>query len=229
MANFQPIYEKTLKKEGGFQKFANDSANYVNGKLIGTNRGISAQAYATFYGKTPTEADMKALTAEQAYTIYKRNYWDKINGDLIKNQSVAEMMFQFVIGSGLGQISNLKDIANSVNGKVIFVSNDKPFTAAEIELINQLNALNYWTALKAWRLKFYNTIVANDIAKWEKANGRKITEAEALKYTDKQFLKGWINRLNSYTFEPTTDEKKNYLKLILAVLILIMLIFRFLR
>ena len=109
MANFQPIYENTLKKEGGFQNSPNDSANYcysfVNGKrtrgaLIGTNRGISATALQVYLGRCPSVAEMKAVTPELAYKIYKKNFWDKINGDIIKSQSVASMIFQMRIGSG---------------------------------------------------------------------------------------------------------------------------------
>ena len=182
MADFKPIFENTLKKEGGFQKFSDDSANYVNGVLIGTNRGISAQAYYTFYGRVPTEADMKALSQDQAYQIFKKNYWNKINGDKIKNQSVAAMMFQFIIGSGASQLSDLKDIANKVNGKDVLSSNDTPFTDSQIEFINGLNQLKYWEALKKWRHEFYIKLVAK-------------------KPGLKKFLNGWQSRLNSYVFK----------------------------
>lgn len=183
MANFDPIFILTLSHEGGFQKLANDSANYVNGKLIGTNRGISAVGYYDFYKKIPTEQDMKLLTSEQAKAIYKKNYWDKINGDKIKNQSVAELMFQYIIGSGASQISNIKDIANVIAGKKIISSNDNKFTDAEINIINNLASDKFWEALKAWRHSFFIRLVT-------------------LKPKLKQFLNGWQTRLNSYKFIP---------------------------
>lgn len=187
MADFRKIFELTLNHEGGFQKFANDSANYVNGKLIGTNRGISASAYYTYYKRVPTEQDMRNLTKEQAYQIYKANYWNKINGDKINNQSVAELMFQYIIGSGASQLSDLKDIANKVAGKKIIASVDRTFTDAEIELINKLPAKIYWEALKAWRHAYFLRLVA-------------------AKPKLKQFLKGWQKRLNSYVFVPTEKD-----------------------
>lgn len=182
MADFKPVYEKTLKKEGGFQKFPNDSANYVNKVLIGTNHGISAIAYADYYKRTPSEADMKALTQKQAYDIFKKNYWNKINGDRILNQSVSELMFQFIIGSGASQLSDLKDIANRVAGKKILASTDKPFTNEEIDLINKLDARKYWDEMKAWRHAYFLMITSRN---------PKL----------KQFLKGWQNRLDSYEFK----------------------------
>lgn len=181
MASFDPIFNLTLNHEGGFQKLANDSANYVKGKLIGTNRGISAIGYYDFYKKIPTELDMRNLKVEQAKAIYKKNYWDKINGDKIKNQSVAELMFQFIIGSGASQLSDLKDIANVIAGKKIIASIDKTFTDAEIAIINSLPSDKYWNALKLWRHAFFIRLTT-------------------VKPKLKQFLKGWQNRLNSYKF-----------------------------
>ncbi len=183
MAYFDPVYNLTLKHEGGFQQFPNDSANYVNGKLIGTNKGISAEGYYAYYKKVPTVQDMKNLTFEQAKAIYKKNYWDKINGDKIKNQSVAELMFQFIIGSGASQLSDLKDIANVISGKKLILSIDRAFTDAEINIINALPSDKYWAALKAWRHAFFVRLVAK-------------------KPKLKQFLKGWQNRLDSYKFIP---------------------------
>lgn len=194
MAQFDPVFNLTLKHEGGFQQFPNDSANYVNGKLIGTNRGISAIAYYSHYKKVPTVQDMKNLTVEQAKAIYKRNYWDKINGDKINNQSVAELMFQFIIGSGASQLSDLKNIANIIAGKKVMAEIDKTFTDAEAAIINSLPAVKYWAALKAWRHSFFIRLV--------KAKPKL-----------QQFLKGWQKRLDSYVFKPspqdTTDNNSN--------------------
>lgn len=181
MATFDPIFNLTLNHEGGFQKLVNDSANYIDGKLIGTNRGISAVGYYGFYKKIPTEQDMKSLTVEQAKAIYKKNYWDKINGDKIKNQSVAELMFQYIIGSGASQLSDIKDIANIIAGKKLIVSIDRTFTDAEISIINNLSSDKLWNSLKEWRHAFFIRLVAK-------------------KPKLKQFLKGWQSRLNSYKF-----------------------------
>jgi len=189
MADFKPIYDTTLVHEGGFQKFPNDSANWVTDpntkqiKLIGTNHGISAVAYQNHYKRIPTEADMKALTKAQAYEIFKKNYWNKINGDKIKNQSVAQMMFQFIIGSGASQLSDLKDIAGiTARNKNLLKSNDLPITDKEAEVINSLNQEAYWKNLKSWRHAFFIKLT---------------TKKPKLK----QFLKGWQKRLNSYVFK----------------------------
>lgn len=202
MASFEKAIVNTFKAEGGFQAKKNDKANYVNGKLIGTNRGISAQAYYTYYKRVPTVADMKALTVEQAKMIFKGNYWDKVAGDLIVNQSVAEMMFQYIIGSGASQLSDIKDRANEVAGKWVLLSNDHPISRMDAIFINDLDQAKLHANMKAWRFGHYNRVVAASIAAWENEHGRKITEKEALTETKKEFLKGWQNRLNTHIFKP---------------------------
>lgn len=209
MANFKPVFDLTLKHEGGFQKFPNDSANIINGVVIGTNRGISAQAYKQYFKKTPTENDMRALTEEQAAAIFKANYWNKINGDKIKNQSIAELMFQYIIGSGASQLSDLKDIANMVAGKKVLASTDTPFTDAEAEIINNLPQKKYWDALKEWRHAFFLRIVNNSIEKLTRQLGRTPTEKELNDKTLKRFLKGWQSRLNSYVYVDSNGSFQN--------------------
>ena len=80
MADFEKAIKNTFRSEGGFQNDPADNANYVRGVLIGTNRGISAQGYATFYKRIPTVSDMMKLTEEEAKRIFKGNryrckYW----------------------------------------------------------------------------------------------------------------------------------------------------------
>jgi len=182
MADFEKAIKNTFNSEGGFQNDKTDNANYVNGVLIGTNRGISAQGYAAFYKRTPTVEEIKNLSIEDAKKIFKGNYWNKICGDSIKNQSVAEMMFQYVIGSGSSQISDLKDIANAVHGDVeVLVENDLPFTLAEVAFINALDQKKYFDALYKWRYHLYDTIILRNPAK-------------------AKYLKGWRNRLATHKF-----------------------------
>ena len=181
MASFEKAVITTFKAEGGFENDKEDNANFVNGVCIGTNRGISAQAYYAYFKKIPTEKQMRDLTPEQAMLIYKGNYWDKIAGDFIVNQSVAELMFQFIIGSGQGQVSDIKDLANKANGSAVLISNDLPITKADSIFINGLNQSLYFKGLWDFRLSFYDKVVKNTPAK--------------IKY-----LKGWQNRLNTHKF-----------------------------
>lgn len=185
MASFEAEYLKTKPREGGFQNHEDDKANYVNGVLIGTNLGISAQAYYGYYKKIPTVEQMKALTVEQAMKIYKSNYWDKIAGDYIINQSVAALMFQFIIGSWVSQLSDIKDIANDTFGRDVLVSNDLPITKSDAIFINSINQEKFHANLKQWRFNYYDRIcLANP-----KLN---------------KFKSGWQKRLNGHIFKEET-------------------------
>lgn len=181
MADFRKAIIGTFKAEGGFQNDPADNANYVNGVLIGTNKGISAQGYYSFYKKVPTEQDMRNLTEEQAMKIFKWNYWDKVGGDYIINQSVAELMFQFIIGSGSSQLSDLKDIANAVHGEEVLKEDDTPITLVQANFINNLNQERYHAALKQWRYDWYDLVVKRNPSK-------------------QKFLKGWRNRLDKHVY-----------------------------
>ena len=65
-----------------------------------------------------------------------------------------------------------------------------------------LSAVNFadpeelFDAIYQERVKFLNAIVSNSVAAYEKKIGRKATETELLKYTQKRFINGWLNRLN---------------------------------
>lgn len=181
MASFEKAILNTFKAEGGFQNDPKDNANYVGKTLIGTNRGISAQGYYAFYKRIPTVAQMKNLSEQQAKDIFKGNYWDKIGGDFIKNQSVAELMFQFIIGSGASQLSDLKDIANIINGTDILIENDFPFSRQDCDFINKIDQQKYHASMIEWRLKWYDFVVSRNPDK-------------------AKFLKGWQNRLETHKF-----------------------------
>ena len=182
MANFEQAILNTFKAEGGFQADPNDNANFVKGVLIGTNRGISASGYYDYFKKVPTVLDMKNLTVETAKQIFKGNYWDKIAGDYIKNQSVAEMMFQFIIGSGQSQVSDIKDLANKTFATNVLVSNDLPITQSDANFINGLNQSLFFDNLWHWRELFLKAVAKNNPKK-------------------EKFLNGWLIRLSTHKFK----------------------------
>lgn len=188
MASFESQFPRILRFEGGYQNRPKDSANYCNGQLIGTKYGVSAEGFQNYFGRCPSVEEMQNLTTDIAREIAKNNYWDIINGDKIENQSVADLMFDYIWGSGQSQISNLKAIANQVNGKKLIVENDNKITDAEANIINNLNQELYFASLKEFRIRFFNTLAQSNPDKYA------------------EDLHGWINRINKYTF--VSDQKK---------------------
>ena len=65
-----------------------------------------------------------------------------------------------------------------------------------IEAVNFADPKSLFLAIYDERVKFINNIVERSVSEYEKKIGRKATETELLKYTQKRFRKGWLNRLS---------------------------------
>ena len=77
--DWEEYIDKTIigTHEKGFQSHSKDTGNYVNGKNIGTNFGITPKTYAEYKGVSPTSisrSDMKNLKKKEAIDIYLTNY-----------------------------------------------------------------------------------------------------------------------------------------------------------
>lgn len=180
-ANFDASIKRVYEYEGGYQNSPNDTGNYFNGKLIGTNLGITPQAYYNYYHSAPGVDTIKNLTRSKSDPIYQANYWNKIRGNEIANDAVASLMLDSVVQSGLSQIKAFKKIANAISWKKIFAETTTPFTAQEIKLLNALPQQTYFNQLKAYRKRFYE-----DLAKKQPKN--------------KVFINGWLKRLDKHKF-----------------------------
>lgn len=98
MADFNHAVIKTLMKEGG-SKITDDPDDA--GGL--TKYGISQRAYPNLNIRNLTEADAK--------NIYKHDYWDKIKGDDITSQVIAENIFDTAVNMGPRTASRLAQVA----------------------------------------------------------------------------------------------------------------------
>lgn len=100
MASYEIFKSKIERNEGGFQKLPNDFGNYNSkNELVGTNHGVSAIVYEEIIGRPPTEAEMRAITKQEAHKIFKTRFWDKLNADFINSQKVADMLADHGINS----------------------------------------------------------------------------------------------------------------------------------
>jgi lysozyme family protein len=203
MASFEKAIVGVLNWEGGYQSFSNDSANYCSGKLIGTNRGISAVAYKGYYGTCPTIEQIKSLTKEQALFIYKKNYWDPIKGDDIINQSVAEIIFSRIIGEGNSSIPRIKKSINTVYGKDVTILSNYIISKTDTFYINKADQQKLFEQIKSDKKLFLEGLASSNPEKYG------------------QFIKGWLNRLKSYIFKPNDTTKLILLMMCLAVIVII--------
>lgn len=130
MAKFDPAYQKTLGREGGYGNRPDDSGNWACGQLVGTNYGISAPVLQEWIGRCPSPSEMANLSLSTAKDIYKKNFWDVLLADKIKNQSVAEILFDTKVLQG-NRVATF--VGNALHDSAVKV----PFTQAVVEKINK--------------------------------------------------------------------------------------------
>lgn len=170
MANFTTSYNRTAANEGGYQVSPNDPGNYNGaGQLVGTNWGISAKVYEEWLGRSVTAQDMKSMTKATAKNIMQAKYWDKIKGDQLPNQYVADIFFDGVVNHGQGV-----RLAQEVLG----VSQDNIFGPQTLTALLNASPATFYNAYKERRRKYYYQLAQNP--------GQLV------------FLSGWLERLDKY-------------------------------
>ncbi len=86
-----------IDSEGGLTTDPDDPGNWTGGKVgfglcRGTKFGISAAAYPGL--------DIASLTCDEAATIYRRDYWARIEGDTLP-QALALIVFDATVNAGV--------------------------------------------------------------------------------------------------------------------------------
>lgn len=140
-----------LKNEGGYVNDPNDPGGE-------TNFGICKRSYPN--------VDIKNLTKDGAKAIYKKDYWDKVNGDQINDQNLATSVFDFAVNAGVG--TAIKQVQKMLNVTADGVLGPKTMAA-----LNASSGLSKSFAKS--RVRYYIDIVKS-------------------KPTQIEFLTSWMNR-----------------------------------
>jgi hypothetical protein len=169
------VLDTILVAEGGYQTLPKDKGNYrPDGTLVGTNRGITSQALATYKGvnaNTITAEDIKAVTEQDAREIYINNYYLKPKLDMLPD-NIRASVFDMNINAGSNSIKILQRLAGLTGEEVDGGMGPNTLKAIEKAAITPDQ---YADA----RIKYYKEVVKKDPEK-------------------KEFLDGWINRANKY-------------------------------
>ena len=145
--NFDKAFDLLIGHEGSYTDLRSDPGNWTGGKvglgvLKGTKYGIAANSYPNL--------DIKNLTLNQAKTIYKRDYWDKIKGDQLP-PDLAFHVFDMAVNSGISRgIKLLQKTAGTTEDGLI-----GPATLAAVSRMNVANAVLIYNAN---RLQFYTSL-----------------------------------------------------------------------
>lgn len=188
MANVDSLLPYILKFEGGF---VNDPADAGGA----TNKGVTIATWRQVgYDKDGDGdidvADLKLLTdADVRNRVLKPAFWDRWKADRIISQGVANILVDWVWGSGKHGIVIPQRLLGVVPDGIV---GEKTLAA-----VNAANPRQLFDAIFEARKKFLHDITNQSVARYERKIGRKATEAELKKHTNKRFIKGWLNRLEA--------------------------------
>ncbi len=93
--NFDKCLHMLLEHEGGYVNDSRDSGGM-------TNLGVTKRVYDKWIGRESTEQEMRDLTPEDVAPIYKKNYWDRVKGDLLPS-GLDWACFDWAVNSGSGR------------------------------------------------------------------------------------------------------------------------------
>jgi lysozyme family protein len=155
MANFNDSINFVLRWEGGETV---DSGGF-------TKYGISQKSYPNL--------NIAALTIDDAKQIYRRDYWNKIFGDQIRDQSSALALFDYAVNAGPGKaIMDAQRVLNAAGAGLNVDGGMGPLTLAAI------NARG--------------PAFAQDLTKFRNDFYKRLVEQNPEKYG--QYLTGWLRR-----------------------------------
>jgi lysozyme family protein len=173
MANFDVFLPLLIRFEGGYVDDPVDPGG-------ATNKGITLRTFSecakNLLGIEPTLDNLKALTDEQAGTIYKALYWSKTHGEDMASQDLANIVCDFYVNAGANATKLLQTILIEM-GATLTV--DGVIGPGSVQALRGIDQSQVYRRYKQGRIKYYENLVQS-----QPALGK--------------FLKGWLNRVNSF-------------------------------
>lgn len=162
MADFLPAYEQTLGFEGGYKH-----TSVVNDRGSETYAGLSRKANPHWSGWKFLDAGSEP-PAELVREAYRAGYWDTIRGDDIKDQNIANNLYDFAVNAG---VTTAVRLAQGVVG----TTQDGKIGTKTLHALNTFPSLIFVLMYYVARTKRYEQIVSKD-------------------RTQGKFLLGWLRR-----------------------------------
>ncbi len=114
MADFTTAFKLTMKSEGLYVHDPDDPGGETY-KGIARSRNSKWQGWVIIdmlktKSNFPKNLNDDVELQVQIEMFYEANYWDKVQGDLITNQDIAESIFDFAVNAGVRTSARLAQI-----------------------------------------------------------------------------------------------------------------------
>lgn len=171
MASSSKLVPFILQWEGGFVNDPDDLGG-------ATNKGITIGAFTEYRKrkgqKAPTVDDLKNISDAEWLDVFKSLYWDRWKADEIKNQSVANILVDWVWASGSHGIKRPQ--------RLLGVKADGIVGEQTIAALNAMDAAMLFKMIKDDRAKFVDEICR-------------------ARPKNEKYRKGWMSRINAIRYE----------------------------
>lgn len=147
MADFAKAFVQTMKAEGGYVNDPQDPggetykgiARKMNSKWDGWVLVDSMKQQKGF----PANLEASTQLQEKIKTFYEINFWDKVRGDEIGDQDIADSIFDFAVNAGIVTSTKLAQITVGLEPDGVFGSETlKKINADEPRAFISLFSLN---------------------------------------------------------------------------------------
>ncbi len=172
MADFKQALELILKNEGGYV-FDKDDPGGETYKGVARNMNSKWRGWVSIdmmkkQAGFPKNLDQNADLQEDVENFYERNYWDRIQGDSINSQAIANSIFDFAVNAGVASSSSLAQMV--VDATVDGVIGNKT-----VQLINSFSEELFLASFTIAKISRYLAIVEK-------------------RPTSRKYLYGWVRR-----------------------------------
>ena len=172
MSEFQPALQKVLSHEGGYVNDPDDPGGE-------TYRGVARNMHSKWSGWVridmcknqsgfPANLEKDTELQNEIARFYQINFWDKINGDNIQNQLVANSIFDFSVNAGVKTSASLAQL-------VVETEADGVIGPQSLEKINAFDPDHFLAVFTLAKIARYMAIIRKRPA-------------------SKKYLYGWITR-----------------------------------
>lgn len=156
MADFTQAFQLMITHEGGYVNDPDDPGGE-------TYKGVARKIFSKWSGWQnvdmlrrqpgfPANLDKDPELQEAVSDFYRINFWDKIKGDDILDQDVAESIFDFGVNAGVSTTASLAQL-------VIKAETDGVIGPESIATINNFNKDHFLAAFTVAKIARYANIV----------------------------------------------------------------------